>query len=100
MDRRVERAMERVRAHVLVEGRVQGVFFRAYTQEEARRRHVTGWVRNRHDGSVEAVFEGNRPEVEALVHWCRTGPPSARVEKVEATFEACTGEFTAFSITR
>lgn len=92
--------MERVRAHVLVEGRVQGVFFRAYTQEEARRHRVTGWVRNRLDGSVEAVFEGNRTEVEALVQWCRNGPPSARVSNAEARFESYTGEFSDFFITR
>lgn len=92
--------MERVRAHVLVEGRVQGVFFRAYTQEEARRRGLTGWVRNRSDGAVEAVFEGDRTEVEALVQWCRRGPPSARVLNTEVKFEVFTGEFTEFSITR
>jgi acylphosphatase len=91
--------MERVRAHVLVAGRVQGVFFRAYTQEEALRRHLTGWVRNRQDGSVEAVFEGKRAEVEGLITWCRSGPPSARVTKVETTLEEYTGEFTGFSIT-
>ena len=64
-------------------GRVQGVWFRGATQEEARRRGAVGWVRNCRDGSVEAVFEGAPEAVDALVAWCRRGPPAARVENVE-----------------
>ncbi|HPD60621.1 MAG TPA: acylphosphatase, partial [Thermodesulfobacteriota bacterium] len=59
--------MEKVRAHVIIEGRVQGVFFRAYTQEQARLKKVTGWVKNRYDGKVEAVFEGEKNAVQALI---------------------------------
>ena len=68
-----------VRKHVLIEGRVQGVAFRAYTEQEARRRGLGGWVRNLADGRVEAVFEGEEAEVEAMIAWCREGPPAARV---------------------
>jgi acylphosphatase len=76
-----------VRAHVVVRGRVQGVFFRDSVQEQARALHVAGWVRNCSDGTVEAVFEGPRPAVERLVEWCRTGPPRARVDGVDVRWE-------------
>lgn len=91
--------MEKVRAHVLIEGRVQGVFFRAYTQDEARRRKVSGWVKNRFDGSVEAVLEGEKADVEALIAWCHSGPPHARVKQVKVQWETYTGEFRDFSVT-
>ena len=71
------------RAHVIVEGRVQGVFFRAYTSEEAKKLGLSGWVRNRPDGSVEAAFEGPPEAVAALVAFCRHGPEYARVETLE-----------------
>lgn len=72
---------------MVVRGRVQGVFFRARCAEEARRRGMTGWVRNRADGAVEAVFEGADEQVEAMVAWCRSGPPRARVERVDVRAE-------------
>ena len=83
--------MGRIRRAVLVSGRVQGVAFRASTRTEARRRGVDGWVRNRADGRVEAVFEGDASEVAALVDWCRSGPRFARVEAVEVREEAPEG---------
>lgn len=69
--------------HVRITGRVQGVYFRAWTAEEARRRGLSGWVRNRRDGSVEALFHGAAAEVEAMTALCRHGPPDARVDGVE-----------------
>lgn len=81
-----------VRAHVLISGRVQGVCFRAYTVDEAAAVGVTGWVRNTSDGGVEAVFEGNRSAVEAIVAWCRKGPPAARVSNVEVVWGEPQGE--------
>ena len=75
------------RRRVVVRGRVQGVFFRDAAQQEAARAGVAGWVRNRDDGAVEAVFEGDPGAVERLVEWCRSGPSSADVEDVEATEE-------------
>jgi acylphosphatase len=80
------------RVHVVVSGRVQGVFFRASCAEEARARGLAGWVRNRPDGRVEAAFEGADAQVDAIVAWCRTGPPHARVDDVEVVPEAPTGE--------
>jgi acylphosphatase len=72
-----------VRVRVVVRGRVQGVFFRDTTRRRAAQRGVNGWVRNRPDGSVEAVFEGSRDDVESLVEFCREGPRGASVEEVE-----------------
>jgi len=87
-----------VRAHVLINGRVQGVFFRSETQDEALRKGVTGWVRNLPDGKVEAVFEGEKDKIEALIEYCRRGPPGARVTRVEVKWENYTGEFRSFNI--
>ncbi len=75
------------RAHLVVQGRVQGVYFRQSTQVEAERLGVRGWVRNRRDGSVEVVVEGEPAAVDALVAWCHQGPPMARVDAVELTRE-------------
>ena len=73
---------ERVRKHVIVSGRVQGVWFRGSTQDEAERLGIAGWVRNIPGGRVEAVFEGPADSVDAAVAWCRTGPPHAIVDSV------------------
>ncbi|MGH7428132.1 MAG: acylphosphatase [Candidatus Methylomirabilaceae bacterium] len=83
---------DKARAHVFVAGRVQGVGFRAYTVDEAGIRGVTGWVRNTLDGRVEAVFEGERATVEAMIEWCRKGPRGARVSSVDVTWEKPLGE--------
>lgn len=88
----------KVRAHVFVSGRVQGVFFRSETRRKARRYNVTGWVRNLYDGRVEAVFEGEKEDVEKLVEFCRRGPSGARVTKIEIIPETYTGEFENFRI--
>ena len=85
-------ADDRVRAHVFVSGRVQGVFYRATTRETAREHDVDGWVRNLDDGRVEAVFEGPRDAVETMVDWCETGSPAASVDDVEADYEEPRGE--------
>jgi acylphosphatase len=69
--------------HVVVRGRVQGVGYRAFVEDEARQRGLRGWVRNRRDGSVEAVFSGQRNEVEAVIEACRRGPYSARVSELD-----------------
>lgn len=76
-----------IRRRVVVRGTVQGVFFRASCQREAAARRVAGWVSNRPDGAVEAVFEGADSAVEALVDWCRQGPPHADVSGVEVNDE-------------
>src|SRR5262245_31389193 len=69
--------------HVVVRGRVQGVGYRAFVEDEAMQRGLRGWVRNRRDGSVEAVFAGPRPVVEAMTEACRRGPMSARVNALD-----------------
>ncbi len=90
--------MDLVRAHVFVEGRVQGVNFRAYTRDRARQARVEGWVKNLSDGRVEAVFEGSRSAVQNLVSWCYSGPTSARVDRVEVRWEQPTGKEGGFTI--
>jgi acylphosphatase len=75
------------RAHVRVQGSVQGVFFRVETRDRARSLGVSGWVRNLQDGAVEAVFEGPEERVESMVEWCRRGPAGARVESVNVDWE-------------
>jgi acylphosphatase len=85
-------------AHVLIEGRVQGVFFRAETRYTALQYHLTGWVRNLPDGRVEAVFEGEEAEVEKMIQWCHQGPPHASVREVQVKRDSFTGEFDTFSI--
>jgi acylphosphatase len=92
--------MVRIRAHVWISGRVQGVFFRAHTKELADELGLTGWVRNLPDGRVEAVFEGEEDAVKEAIEWCKRGPPLASVEKVEVRYEQPTGEFRGFRILR
>jgi acylphosphatase len=67
---------------IRISGRVQGVWFRAWTAEQARERGLSGWVRNRRDGSVEALFSGPEATVREMIERCREGPPAARVERV------------------
>jgi acylphosphatase len=80
------------RAHVTISGRVQGVGFRYATRRRAQSAGLDGWVRNNADGTVEAVFEGEREQVDALVAWCRRGPSGARVDDVRVELEAPSGE--------
>ena len=87
----------RVRRRVIVHGEVQGVFFRDSARDEASQRGVAGWARNRPDGTVEAVFEGEREAVERLVEYCRSGPPQAAVERVETSGEEPEG-LSGFSV--
>lgn len=86
------------RAHFIIRGRVQGVCFRMYAQDQARKLGVTGWVRNQPDGSVEIVAEGSREALDALEAWCAQGPPHARVHDVSTDHLPATGEFSDFRI--
>jgi acylphosphatase len=90
---------ENVRAHVFIAGRVQGVAFRWETQRVAEKHQVRGWVRNLPDSRVEAVFEGLRPQVNAVLDWCREGPAIARVDEIDIQWEDFKGEFEDFAIT-
>ena len=82
---------DRKRAHVYVSGRVQGVYFRANTRDQARKRDVDGWVKNLEDGRVEAVFEGEPAGVESMVEWCHEGSPAAGVNDVTVATESPAG---------
>jgi len=87
------------RKHVYISGKVQGVWFRVYTEKVACRYGVTGWVKNLPDGRVEAIFEGNGEDVERMVTWCREeGSPNSRVSEVEVVEEKYQGEFNDFQI--
>lgn len=88
---------DRVRVHLFVSGRVQGVAFRAYTEDEGRRLGVAGWVRNVADGRVEVEAEGERAALLALVRFCEKGPPAARVDGVEVEWGAFRGDLGPFS---
>jgi acylphosphatase len=89
---------DQARVHVVIEGRVQGVFFRASTRDEARARGLAGWVRNLPDGRVEAVFEGDQWVVENMLAWCHQGPPYAYVDRVEVEWQPYVGDLTEFRI--
>ena len=90
--------MAKVRANVLISGRVQGVFFRAYTQKAAQERGVFGWVMNTRDGRVEAVLEGEKEMVENMVRWCHQGSPMSQVTGVKVEWQEYIGEFNDFSV--
>jgi acylphosphatase len=88
----------KVRCHIFVSGKVQGVFFRQNALEKAKALGLKGWVRNTQDGRVEAIFEGEKEKVEKILEWVKSGPPLARVENVEIRFEDFKGEFDDFEI--
>ena len=86
------------RVHVIVEGRVQGVFFRAYTRNEAVKLGLSGWVRNRTDGSVEVLIEGEKIAVEKMEQWLHEGSPHSLVKMIHTTEETPMGSTAAFEI--
>jgi acylphosphatase len=86
------------RAHVRLSGRVQGVGFRISVAQEARMRHLAGWVRNLDSGGVEAVFEGPRENVEDMVRWCHEGPPGAYVVDVHVSWDEPPEHFVRFDV--
>ncbi|NYZ77166.1 acylphosphatase [Candidatus Micrarchaeota archaeon] len=85
------------RIRIFVYGDVQGVFFRSNSVSEANGLGLSGWVRNRSDGSVEIVAEGEKEKLEELLSWCRKGPGAARVDEVKYGWEKPAGEFSGFS---
>ncbi len=91
-------AADRVRLRAVVHGTVQGVNFRYYTRQQARRLGLTGYVRNRGDGTVEVVAEGPRRAVEELYAWLQIGPPMAEVTAVDADWQPATGEWRSFEV--
>lgn len=90
--------MSKVRAELKIRGRVQGVFYRQSTKSTAVQLGLTGWVKNCRDGSVEAVFEGQKETVDVAIEWCRQGPPAAHVTEVTVDWQDFQGEFSSFNI--
>jgi acylphosphatase len=90
--------MAKTRAHVFVIGKVQGVFFRQNTKQQAQNQGIKGWVKNREDGRVEAVFEGEESGVKALVEFCHRGPRGAQVTGISVEWEPFREEFRDFDI--
>ncbi len=88
----------KVKAHVIVSGRVQGVYFRGETRNKAVKYGVNGWIRNLHDGRVDAVFEGKKDDVEKTIDFVSRGPSFAKVTNVELEWQDYTGEFNDFRI--
>jgi len=87
-----------VRAHVIITGKVQGVYFRANTKRKAELLGLKGWVRNLNNGGVEAIFEGDEESVKAILEFCNHGPEGAKVENVDLSWRTYTDEFTDFQI--
>ena len=92
--------MSKARAHVVISGFVQGVFFRFNTVAKANEFGLRGWVKNRWDDKVEAVFEGEEEQIKKIISWCHKGPPGAGVHSVDVKWEEYKGEFDAFQIGR
>jgi acylphosphatase len=90
--------MTKIRGHIFIRGRVQGVFFRENTRRQAQSRGVMGWVKNLDDGRVEAVFEGDESAVKALVEFCQQGPKGASVDTVTVEWAPFEDEFRGFNI--
>ncbi len=90
--------MEKARAHLFIKGRVQGVFYRAFTRNVAAKLCLNGWVKNLYDGGVEAVFEGDRELIEQAIEHCRIGPPGAYVDDIEVTWEGYSGRERGFEV--
>jgi acylphosphatase len=86
------------RLHLRVRGKVQGVFFRTSATEQARNLGLTGWIRNRFDGSIEVLAEGSPESISIMRSWCSHGPPGANVRNVEETKATATGEFVEFRV--
>ena len=90
--------MEEARAHLFIDGRVQGVFYRAFAREIAHALGLSGWVRNLRDGKVEAVLEGEKNAIQQAIQKYYAGPPGARVSNIEVQWEHYTGEENGFHI--
>ena len=90
--------MGKARAHIVITGRVQGVFYRVNTKRMADKLGVKGWIRNLPDGRVEAVFEGDESSVKRLISWCWIGPPGAKVTNIEVEWEEYLGEYETFKV--
>ena len=87
-----------MRIHLIITGRVQGVFFRSKTKKQAKKLNLTGFVRNNPNGTVEIVAEGSKDNIDKLISWCKKGPLLSKVTDIKIKREKPTGKFTDFSI--
>jgi acylphosphatase len=94
----VNNYLSNIRAHLIISGKVQGVYFRKYTQEISIKNKVRGWVRNLKNGNVECILEGLPLNVEKVIERCHIGPKNSRVDKIDINYETYTGEFQGFKI--
>jgi len=90
--------MTKARVRLFISGRVQGVFYRSFTEEVARSHGLGGWVRNLPDGRVEALMEGEKESIGRAIEACYQGPPAAKVDNIDFQWEDFRGEFTSFSV--
>jgi acylphosphatase len=96
---RVSKSESYQRLHAIIRGRVQGVFFRAWTRETGQRLQLNGWVRNNPDGTVETMAEGSRETLEEFLRRCWQGPPAAQVKDIQVKWAIAKGEYDGFKIT-
>ncbi|RLI97127.1 MAG: acylphosphatase [Candidatus Aenigmatarchaeota archaeon] len=94
----IKAGYEKTRAHVVITGRVQGVFFRSTLRSKAKLYEIRGWTRNRQDGSVEALFEGDPDRVQKMITFCWEGPPGAEVDNVDVEYKKPRMDLTGFEI--
>lgn len=87
-----------IRVHVVISGKVQGVFYRASTKEKADTLGITGWVKNMPGGKVEAVFQGDEQQVQKMIEWCWNGPPQSQVIDIKVRREPLSDNFFSFNI--
>ena len=90
--------MKQQRVHILVSGKVQGVFFRQALKVVAKKNNVLGWVRNLKDGCVEAILEGDNKSINSVIEWTRIGPANSRVDNIQITDEHYSGDFQNFEV--
>lgn len=97
-NKEINDSLQYIRVHLIISGKVQGVYFRKHTQDISLQNNVYGWVKNLVNGDVECVLEGLKSNVDKVMIWCHQGPPNSRVENVEIKYEDFTGHFTDFKI--
>lgn len=97
-NKKINDSSQYIRVHLIISGKVQGVYFRKHTQDVSLRNYVYGWVKNLLNGDVECVLEGLKSNVDKVIRWCHQGPPNSRVDNVEIKYEAFTENFTEFKI--
>ena len=86
------------RVHLIITGRVQGVWYRSYTKDKAQKIGLTGWIRNLENGDVEAIFEGEEKAIEEMIVWCYSGSPLAEIDDIQTMYEKFSDEFEEFTI--